>query len=88
MIIILYNNDVRINDNDNGKDNNNNYDGNIARTHGCVRSDSVTGLQHQSSTFHCHFKHPRAVSLLSHTYSVQTELRWLLANEFNKKSYS
>ena len=43
MIIILYNNDVRINDNDNGKDNtNNNYDGNIARTHGCVRNDSET----------------------------------------------
>ena len=35
--------------------------------------------------FHCHFAHPRAFWLLSHTctYCGQTELRWLLSIEFD-----
>ena len=45
----------------------------FARTHGCVRNDSET---HETVLLD---------SLLSHTYSVQTELRWLLGNEFNTK---
>ena len=70
----------------------------IARTHWCVPNDSEThetvlldcttgeagsAIQlHQSSAFHCHFAHTSAFSLLSHTYCVQTELRWLLSNEW------
>ena len=76
----------------------------IARTHWCVRNDSEThktvlldcttgeagsAIQlHQSSAFHCHFAHTCAFSLLSHTYCVQTELRWLLSNEWkDTRSY-
>ena len=52
--------------------------------------DCVTGLRDcdywiQSRAFHCHLAHTRAFSLLSHTYCVQTQLRWLLSNEFNTK---
>ena len=38
-------------------------------------------VRHQSSAFHCHFAHPRAFSLSSHTYSVPTEFWWI----FNTK---
>ena len=52
----------------------------------CTTREAGSAIQkHQSSAFHCHFAHTHAFSLLSHTYSVQTELRWLLANEFNTK---
>ena len=74
----------------------------IARMHGCMQNDSemhetvlldcMTGeagsaiQQHQSSAFHCQFAHTCEFSLLSHTFCVQMEFRWLLSNEFNTKN--
>ena len=54
----------------------------------CTTSEAGSAIQyHQLSAFHCYFIHTCAFSLLSHTYCVQTQLRWLWSNEFNIKSY-
>ena len=37
--------------------------------------------RNQSRSFHCHFAHTRAFSLLSPTYCVKTKLRWRLTKQ-------
>ena len=39
----------------------------------------------QSRAFHFYFADTHVFSRLSHTYYVQTELRWLLFNDFNTR---
>ena len=61
----------------------------VKRTRLCywIARPAKPGVQSSNTSwvFHCHFAHTRAFSLLSHTYYVQTDLRWLLFNDFDAR---